>query len=803
MIRNYLIIAFRNLVRNRIFSLINISGLSIGIASFLLIGLYSWQVLHYDDFHEEKNRIFRVVETADDPSGQEAYVSFGFSKQLKTGGETGWEVLRMASGTYWIGEDEKRFKEKVFFSDPNFFDMLDIPLSKGQKDQVLGLKNGVVISEALAGKLFGADDPVGQVIKVNVDREFVVTGVMDNKSVNTVFDAEAIVPFSNVNELFYDNAENGWHDTGCTVLVKTAKNEGAPDPDMLRSIFLSHVPKDFADEKKHFYLQPLTDLYVNASGYKFEEYAGDTITSISYQRVMTFIGVGIFILAVAIINYFNLTTSIFVQRMKEIGIRRVNGASRSQLRMQFITEATATTLSGLALGLAIAQLGRDWFGDIMGEPLSLQLPGGWPIVAGIVVSFGVLLSLINGSYPAFYLTSKAGTLQRGQFKASAGGNSTFRNVLVVFQMTISLGLLIGLVAMTSQLNYMENADRGFDQEGVLTIAIDMANAETLGSKAPVFAEQLRKEASIESVSLHQASMGRYIKNIFGVFVAGADQEQTILTTYADEHYLKTYKIDLLEGNSLDAFSDSLRLTKVLINEAAAKYLGWEVTEAVGKSFRFYWKGGPEYQVAGVVKDFNLRSMHYAIEPSIFLYPTKAWHREYISVRPAGKMTGEVLAQIKSDWEATMGSFPMEYFFTDDEYHKNYVADERQQHGIFVASLIALFIACFGLFGLASYTVGQKSKEIGIRKVLGASVSSILLLLSRSYVLLVAVAFIVAAPLSYYLVQQWLDGFAYRITPGWWMFLLPGVTVMIVALLSVSVQSLKASLMNPVDSLRSE
>ncbi|WOK08405.1 ABC transporter permease [Imperialibacter roseus] len=803
MFRNYLVIAIRNLVRNRIFSLINVSGLAIGIASFLLIGLYSWQVLHYDSFHKDKERIFRIVETADDPSGQEAYVSFGLSKQLKAGGETGWEVLRMASGTYWIGSDDRRFKEKVFFGDPNFFNMLDIPLSKGQREQVLQLKNGVVIGEALAGKLFGNEDPIGKVIKVNVEREFVVTGVMDNASVNTVFDAEAIVPFSNVNELFYDNAENGWHDTGCTVLVKTTQNEGAPDAAKLRSIFLSSAPKEFVDDSKYFYLQPLTDLYVNASGYQFEEYAGDTIKSISYQRVLIFVGVGIFILVIAVINYFNLTTSIFVSRMKEIGIRRVNGASKAQLSVQFMTEATVTTFIGLALGLAIAQLAKIWFGEIMGEPLTLQMPGGGPVFLMAVVVLGGALSLLNGSYPAFYLSSKASALQRGQFKAAPGENRSFRNLLVVFQMTISLGLLTGLVVMTSQLDYLQQADKGFDQEGVLTIAIDMANAETLGSKAPVFAEQVRKNASIESVSLHQASMGRYIKNLFGVFVPGADKEQSILTTYADENYLKTYKIDLLEGSSFDAFSDSLKLKKVLINEAAAKYLGWKVNEAVGQSFRFHWKGGPEYQVAGVVKDFNLRSMHYAIEPSIFLYPTSTWHREYISIRPAGSMTNKVLEEVEKEWEATMGSFPMEYFFTDDEYRKNYVADERQQRGIFVASLIAIFIGCFGLFGLASYTVGQKSKEIGIRKVLGASVSTILLLLSRSYVVLVVVALVVAAPVSFYLVQQWLEGFAYRITLSWWMFLLPGLTVLVVALFSVSIQSLKASLANPVDSLRTE
>jgi putative ABC transport system permease protein len=438
----------------------------------------------------------------------------------------------------------------------------------------------------------------------------------------------------------------------------------------------------------------------------------------------------------------------------------------------------------------------------MGASLSTELPCGWLAALSVVVTFGVLLSLVNGSYPAFYLSSKAGTLQRGQFKG-AGENSGFRNVLVVFQMTISLVLLTGLMVMTSQLNYVEQADRGFNQEGVLTIAIDMANAETLGSKAPAFAEQLRKKADIESVSLHQASMGKYIKNLFGVFVSGADEEQSILTTYADENYLKTYRIELLDGDSFDAFSDSLKMTKVLVNEAAVRYFGWHANEAVGQSFRMHWKGGPEYQVAGVVKDFNLRSMHFTIEPAIFLYPKSIWHKEYISIRPAGQMTSDVLAEVKEEWEATMGSFPMEYFFTDDEYRKNYVADEHQQRGIFIASLIALFIACFGLFGLASYTVGQKSKEIGIRKVLGATVSSILMMLSRSYVVLVGIAFLVACPVSYYFIQQWLDGFAYRITPGWWMFALPGLAVMAVALISVSIQSLKASLANPVDSLRTE
>lgn len=805
MLLNYLLVALRQLRRNKIFSLINVCGLVIGIAAALLIFSYCWKVLHYDGFHPEASSIYRLVQTASSQEEHVPFVSFGLAHQLKEGEELPWEVLRVADGTYWLGGEGGQVREKVFLADENFFEVLELPLEAGQRSHVLKLKNSAVISRELSMKLFGDENAVGKVLRINMEQEFVISGVMAPLPSNSVFQPQIVVPFSNIDELFYKGAEQGWHDTSCSLFLKAAAGEQASSiGPKAKDIFLAHAPADFREDERLFFGQPLTDVYVNKSGFNFNQNFLYPFGSTSYSRMVIFFGVGIFILVLAIVNYFNLSTSVFASRIEEIGIRKVTGASLGQLRIQFITEAVLTTFIALLLALAIFQLARASFAELIGEDLSGPLPGlGTTGIAAFLLVFGLLLGIINGIYPAFYLPSVAAGRAGAAFKTPPAKRSLFRNSLVTFQIFVSVCLVCCLVVMNAQLNFMQRADLGFDQKGVLTIPIDFGTTAQLSPRTPALAQELRQLGGIEQVSLHQASMGRHIKNFFSIHVGGEDSEREIHTTFIDDNYLKTFRLRLIAGTEFETINDSLKVQRALINETAARYLGWNAESAVGKKLRLHWKGGPELEVAGVVADFHLRSMHHAIDPALFLYATKPWEIEYISIRPRTSFSRQLLQSVEEKWSSYMGGVPFQYFFTADDYRRNFAADEGQLRGILLASCVAIVIACLGLFGLASYAAALKTKEIGVRKVLGASVGSIVVLLSKPFVRLSVLGFVLAVPTSIYFSDRWLANFAYRTELSGWMFLLPGALMCMVVLLSVSSQSIRASLTNPADSLKAE
>jgi len=798
---SYLKIAFRNLRRDRLFSIINISGLAMGIAAFMLIITYCLNALQYDNFHDEYKSIYRVVSKSTDENVMESYISWGLSTHVNENNNT-WESLRMCEGTFWMSAGEKSFRQQVFFSDVNFFSMFNIPLVDGSKGKALELKNSIVIGKELARKFFGNDDPVGKTLRVNEKMDFIVSAVIGEIPSNSIFQIPALMPLVNINELFYPGADAGWNDRSAATFLKTKMGE-SQITSQLSALFKKNAPKDYQAEEPEFYVEPIANIFLNRSGFDFGTLVYSLFKFSSYKYILVLMGIGFLILSVAVVNYFNLSTSVYTKRIKEIGVRKVTGASKSQLRLQFIGESIVTTFAALLFSVFLFWLARPFFERLIAERLPVDIWGSnYLVIAGGIILFGIVLGLINGSYPAFYLTARKLSGAQHNFKAATVQQGSFRNMLVVFQVTISMSLLICLAVVIAQLQFMKSANRGFNQQGVITIPIDMANTKTLAPLTPALATRLLNHPGIENVSRHQASMGRYIKNRFSFFPEGSQQFNTE-TTYIDEHYFETYRIKMISGTGFKDYPDSIRNQKIIINASAARDYGWSPDEALNKQVKMYWKGGPSMEVIGVVDDFHFQSLHHVITPVVFQYALKPYEIEYVSVRISSTDLPGMITIIGSDWKEMTNGFPFQYYFTEDDYATNYATEERQQQSITASALLAIVIACLGLFGLASFAALQRTKEIGIRKVLGASVMNILFLLSKRHMILLLIASLMAFPVSYYLMSRWIEQFAFRTSLQWWMFVLPSLAVCMLALFSVGSQSLKTSMSNPVDSLRSE
>ena len=434
MLLNYLKIAVRNLRRDRLFSIINTSGLAMGIAAFMLIITYCLNALQYDNFHEDYKSIYRVVSKSTDEKIMESYISWGLARHVNEN-DNGWESLRICEGTFWMSAGEKSFRQQIFFSDNNFFTMFNIPLADGSKDKALELKNSIVIGKELARKFFGNDDPVGKTLRVNEKMDFIVSAVIGEIPSNSIFQIQALMPLVNINDLFYPGADAGWNDRSAATFLKTKMNE--PEiTSQLSALFKKNAPKDYQQEEPVFYVEPLANIFLNRSGFDFGTLVYSVFKFGSYNYVLVLMGIGFLILSLAVVNYFNLSTSVYTKRIKEIGVRKVNGASKMQLRVQFIGESMVTTFAALLFSFFLFWLARPYFERLIAERLPLDIWGSnYFVIAGGIILFGIVLGLINGSYPAFYLTSRKLSGAQQNFKAATPQQGSFRNMLVVFQVS--------------------------------------------------------------------------------------------------------------------------------------------------------------------------------------------------------------------------------------------------------------------------------------------------------------------------------------------------------------------------------
>ena len=805
MLRNYLKIAWRNLVRNKAFSAINILGLAIGIAACVLILQYVTFELSYDDFHTKSDRIYRVRQDRYDKgklSTQWAGGAQAAGNSFKAAfGEVEDYVKVLKRGALIADYGEKSLKiERVFIASESFFRIFSYPLLSGNPATVLAEPNTVVLSESVAKRLFGNESPMGKTIKINRDKTVKVTGVYQDMPANTHLHADLLIPhLTFIQEVGKDNnPDNAWMWDGAMsyLLLRPDAN-----PKALEAKFVPYIRKTIGEELKKYNsdavytLQPLRDIHLYSHFMEEAEPNGDGKT------VYLLLGIAFFIVVIAWVNYINLATARAINRAKEVGVRKAVGSLRGQLMRQFMTESVL--LNGLAVGLAllIVAVSLPTFNQLSGQQLSFSLLGSsgfWLPLLGLFVG-GAFLS---GLYPAFVLSGfKPVAVLKGKVSTSRQGIA-LRKSLVVFQFAASLFLLIGTLTVFRQIQYMRAQSLGINIEQTLVISPPIIRTDsTFMRQIVAFKEELLRQPAIRNIAASSVVPGQASDwNAGGIRLKGTDESKG--TQYrvigVDYDFLKTFGLKLIAGRD---FSKEYGTEKkaVIFNKMAVRQLGFtNPQEAIGKEIDFW---GDTFTLVGVVDNFHQQSLRDAYEPLILrLIPDV---RGFFSVKLTTGQLNNTVGTIRSEWNRFFPGNPFEYSFLDERFNEQYRADQRfgQVFGLFTA--LAILVACLGLFGLASFTTAQRTKEIGIRKVLGASVGEIVRMLYREFAVLILVAFVLATPLAWYAVRLWLQSYAFRVDVQWWLFFMPFAIVLLIALLTVSVQSIRAAVANPVKSLRTE
>ncbi len=805
MITTYIKLAWRNLKRQKGFSIINISGLAIGIATCLIIMLYIFHELSYDRYNEKADQIVRVVFRGFMGGGEmkEANVMPPVAKTLKKDFPEVLDATRIqTSGSAMVSYGDKTFQETgLLFADANFFEVFTVPLLNGNSQTALLEPNSIVISKEVADKYFGKDDPIGKVLNFKSWKStYKVTGVFDKIPPRSHFQSDMIASLLTNPE----EKSDSWMTSGYfTYLVLPQgydyKNLQAKLPQVIDKYAAPQLNKAFGMSIQEFrkkgndiglFLQPLTDIHLRS------DLNGDLASHGDISYIYIFGAIAVFMLLIACINFMNLSTAGASKRAKEVGIRKVMGSMRSELIRQFLVESVLVTVIAFIIAIGLVYLALPVFNNLAEAELSLGLASNVWLLPVLLV-FALLVGSLAGSYPALFLSSfKPVEVLKGTFNPSVSRGPSLRSSLVVFQFFISIVLIISTVVVHKQLSYIQNKKLGYDKEQVMVIH----NTWQLGESNEVFKNSLLEDSRIVSVS-SSSFMPAGNSNFNNFSVYPEDKVGQLVKTprhTIDPDYIPTMGIELKSGRnfSRNLASDSLG---VIINETAAKAFGWE-KDALGRRITGTSDNiGTKitYHIIGVAKDFHFTSLHDPITPVMLVLGND---RGNMIVKLKTTDISGLISSVKSKWTAEE---PFSYSFMDERFNNTYRAEQKVGNILNIFAGLTIFVACLGLFGLATFIAQQRTKEIGVRKVLGASVAGIATLLSKDFVKLVLIAIVLASPVAWYLTSNWLQDFAYRIDISWWMFVLAGFAAVIIALVTVSFQAVKAALMNPVKSLRSE
>jgi len=799
MLKNYFKIAIRNLRKNKTYSFINILGLSIGIACTLFMMMWVVNELSWDKFQTNADTLFRVEQDQPNPKGMfhVNLTPFPMGPALKEEVPEIKNSARMVfPGTILMQTGGKSFYEnKAVIVDPAYLEMFTFPLIKGNKATVLNSPTSIVLTENLAKKYFGNEDPIGKILLVNTKYNLKVTGVMRKLPSNTYLGAKILLPFSFTKTLGL-NIEN-WGSNQIFTWIQLYKNQNISKiSEKITALRQRHILEQLKNTPgakinqrttiPQFTLMPLTNLRLYER-FGFGKSVG-SIQSVSIFSIMAF-----FILLIACVNFMNLSTAQSVGRAKEVGLRKVLGAKRTSLAWQFHGESILLTLIASAFAFIFIELLMPVFNSISGKNFTSVTPFKSEFLPAIFLIV-LLTGIISGTYPAFYLSKfRPVEVMRGKFKSGSKG-SFMRKALIVFQFSLSIIFIIGTFMMSKQLQFMRNKNVGYNKEHLIYFPL---RGETQKSYSTLKL-QLEKEPLINSVSGTLQTPTYMSANGGGVDWEGKDPNYKPLIGFGgvDYDYVKTLKIQLLEGRAFSRNYSTDSTTGVLINETLAKMIGGG-SSVVGKKFEWANKG----IITGVMKNYNYSPVQSAIEPlAVYLTPSQI---NFAVVRlNAGNISGSI-DEVKNIWQKVNPNYPFEYTFFDEDFAKMFQSDERMGTLFGYASLFAVLVACLGLFGLSSFMAEQRTREIGVRKILGASISEITALFSKEFVKWILIANILAWPISYYLIEKLLQNYAYRIPFLWWVFPLTLILTITVALLTVSIQAIKAATANPVKSLRYE
>jgi putative ABC transport system permease protein len=798
MLRNYLKIAFVNLRKHKAFSFINILGLAIGIACSILITVYVYNELGYDKFHKNADRIYRLRsdlkisgEHLNIPKSSPPMAEFLVQNYPQVLNAVRVRSLGRMPVRY---RDNLYYEDRLFLADQSIFEIFTFPLIEGDSRTALKTAYSAVISEDMAKKYFGEEDPLGSVLSINNQWDFTVKGIVKNVPQNSHFTFDMLCSFETYAQENKRDMQNWLSINNYTYLLLQEGYDYKQLEQKFPEMIDKHVGQLLKYVKGEFslFLQPLTSIHLHSN--LMQEISGNS--NIAY--VYIFSAIAVFILAIACINFMNLSTARSTNRAQEVGMRKVLGADRGRIIKQFLTESMFYSLISLAAALLLVDLALPIFRSLSGTNLSINyIKSPW-VIPGL---FGLtlLVGLAAGSYPAFFLSAfQPVRVMKGLFESGTAG-SRFRSILVIAQFSISIVLIVGTIIVSNQLHYMKNKRLGFQKEQIVVVPIN--DESTLKSLRPL-KEDLKSHPGVLSVaaSSHFPGETTYV-NPFIPEGFTLEQMQYIGELYVDHDFIPTMGIEITAGRNFSADLPTDRNESCIINETAVKKFGWD--NPIGKTIH---KPSTSKQldkkiVIGVVKDFHIESLHKQISPLFIGYTTHIFNS--LSIRISAKNIPETIAFVKDKMREWDPYRPFEYAFLDDSFDAQYRAEERLS-GIFsYFSVLAIFIACLGLFGLASFTAEQRTKEIGIRKVLGASVPGIVVLLSKEFTKWVLVANAIAWPAAYFLMNRWLQGFAYRMNINFLTFVFAGVISLAIALGTVSYQALKAATSNPADSLRYE
>lgn len=812
MIYNYIKIAVRNLLRHKSFSFINLFGLSSGLACCLLIGLYIWNELSFDRYHEKADRIWRISRKFYNKDGSQqlhlGHLAPPFGPLLKNDFPDMEEVTRLLQTNTTVQLGEQFFSEdQMFYAEPNVFRVFDIPLRAGNPAAALNEPYSVMLNETTAKKYFGGADPMNRILRFSGRFDLKVTGVFQDFPYNSHFHPALLVSFSTLNDTLVYGAERlrtNWGNNSFSTFTLLPENYPVKKLEAQFPAFLDKHMGTMATEENEplpstwtsLHFEPLTDIHLKSHLDSEIEENGDI------RRVYIFSIIALFVLLIACINYMNLTTARSAVRAREIGVRKVVGAYQSNILMQFLSESVLLAFFAALLAFGMACLALPFVNELLGQELRVP-PGAFWVAPVLLLGLTAITGFLAGSYPAFYLSALKPLTVLKNDKPKSGGGAGLRKVLVVSQFAISVVLIIATVVVFRQLQYMQNQKLGLNKDHVVTAFCYNALAPRYES----FRNEILHNPTVKNLTRSSRLPSGRLLDSFGSAQAQVEtdtleQSQVDLKFVTVDHrFAQTYELEIAAGRFYQQDFGSDRTESFIINEAAAKMIGWKTPgEAVEKRINY---GNRDARIVGVLKDFNFESLHQEIQPMIFFIPRDSTFFNFLSFRLDGAHIEEGLAHLKTTWQKFLPEYPFEYRFLDEQYGQLYEAEQRQGRVFITFALLAILIACLGLFGLTAFVVQQRVKEIGIRKVLGASAPGLLLLLSKDFLKLVAIALLIASPVAWYFMQQWLEDFAYRIRIDAWVFLTAGLVAVLVAFLTVSFQSIKAALANPVNSLRNE
>jgi putative ABC transport system permease protein len=809
MLNNLIKHSIRSFKRQRSYIIINVLGLSIGIACSLLIAIFVINEASYDRYNTKKDRIFRLVLNGK-IGGQEITAAYTASPIGPTMVKEFPEVedfLRMNGGygPTVVEYNNKTFTEEhVVEADSSFFNFFSIPVLKGDTKNLLNTKRKIVVSESTAKRIFGNENPIDKVLKIGSDTaRYIVSGVMGDIPVNSHFEASMISSFmtnpSSENPIWLNNSFSTY------LLLKPNSTSATVDtkiPELLIKYVGPEIQKfmgvsinDFLSQgnKYRFYLQNLKDIHLDTSVQQQFKASSDP------KYLVIFGSISVLIVLIAAINFMNLSTAQASRRAKEVGIKKLGGSSRGMLIAQFLSESFILTFISLILALVIIKATLPYFNNLLGSRLVLNLFANWYIIP-ILILFSLFVGFLSGSYPAFFLSSfNPYEVLKGSVKNSIK-NGRLRRVLVVFQFAVSILLIIGTLTMYRQIKYMLNKDVGFNKDQLIVIN----RADALGKKTKAFKDAVKGIPGVINIASSTAVPGRNNQNS-GYMIEGRKDETFLMqTNYVDFDYLATYGMKVVSGRGFDE-SFATDQNACLVNEAALK--DFNIKDLSKTRFMQPQPDSKEavryLQLIGVVNNFNSESLRNPIAPYIFNFKNENILYGYLSVKLSPQNYTKTITQIENRWKEFTSNNPLQYYFVDEDFERMYKPEKQNARMAVIFAILAIFIASLGLFGLTSFTVEQRTKEIGIRKAMGSTVTGIYTVISREVIILVSISALIAWPIIYYAAGKWLENFYYRISISALSFV-AGLTIALgIAIITISYRILRAANVNPAQSLKYE